>query len=734
MKLFLKTRKNNKGMSLVELVCAVAIFGVATTAIGSAMVVSAQSYSRGTVEVDVQQEAQTTTNLINNLLVDAVSIDFNDDTDDVVLTIDGEGITYVIQLDADEKILYYSENGGTPGILAKDVNSFNVIGADTFSATRNAQVVLDVEIAGRNYTTTSNTTTRNGSSEQVGQKASAYIDMETYVVLEPGQKYEFDIDVIGMTADEVGGLKFSNFSGANVGDTKFLSKSNTAVKVEIADNAYGRIYFDVYTGATTTDAEGNVEELDKCTVTIDVRRVESITASHTVSSDAGAEYEAGAVYRVNAVATGNELAKKLGKGFDTDYINPKYMDIKFRMLDASGNALDPLDYMGEIYTKEDVDSPYIQFKLLQDMPGNSKIIVTFISKHAAGTSDDGGYYNKASVASSSVDHYANISVDYTIVNEVSGPWNTGGGINRGDDGVWLESGSVDKSKYNTAEYDNANCYKTYMRFWEVDEGEPAVEKWILLNTTGDLQLKLLGTHTSLFKPDKEYCVEFKLEIQKKDGTIAFPEPGAPRSDYISKESVYKTTIEYKPKAADETAFATQLGSYANPIKIYKTGTDYFDAKFVGLDPNDQTQNNVKYVVRQYSSASSYTTLSSFNSGTDTNGGLKIETQNCPTGVYQFCATLDFPLLTYNYDSASFNSATTYHCELYDASGNGTIWVKIITAPTADKIIERLQQRGFAASEELKNKIKAQSNVETLKQWAEWADDSATLAIFESKIN
>ena len=88
-------------------------------------------------------------------------------------------------------------------------------------------------------------------------------------------------------------------------------------------------------------------------------------------------------------------------------------------------------------------------------------------------------------------------------------------INRGDDGVWLESGSVDKSKYNTAEYDNANCYKTYMRFWEVDEGEPAVEKWILLNTTGDLQLKLLGTHTSLFKPDKEYCVEFKLEIQKK---------------------------------------------------------------------------------------------------------------------------------------------------------------------------------------------------------------------------
>ena len=55
-------------MSLVELVCAVAIFGVATTAIGSAMVVSAQSYSRGTYELDVQQEAQITTNLIGNLV------------------------------------------------------------------------------------------------------------------------------------------------------------------------------------------------------------------------------------------------------------------------------------------------------------------------------------------------------------------------------------------------------------------------------------------------------------------------------------------------------------------------------------------------------------------------------------------------------------------------------------------------------------------------------------------
>ena len=49
MKLFKKRIKgNNKGFSLVELVCAVAIFGVAATAIGSAMVVSAQSYSRGT--------------------------------------------------------------------------------------------------------------------------------------------------------------------------------------------------------------------------------------------------------------------------------------------------------------------------------------------------------------------------------------------------------------------------------------------------------------------------------------------------------------------------------------------------------------------------------------------------------------------------------------------------------------------------------------------------------------
>ena len=36
MKLFMKKRKhNNKGMSLVELICAVAIFGVATTAVGS---------------------------------------------------------------------------------------------------------------------------------------------------------------------------------------------------------------------------------------------------------------------------------------------------------------------------------------------------------------------------------------------------------------------------------------------------------------------------------------------------------------------------------------------------------------------------------------------------------------------------------------------------------------------------------------------------------------------------
>lgn len=66
--------RDQKGFSLVELLCAVAILSIVILGVGASMVVSARSYSRGSTELDLQQQAQITATLLSNLIIDADTI------------------------------------------------------------------------------------------------------------------------------------------------------------------------------------------------------------------------------------------------------------------------------------------------------------------------------------------------------------------------------------------------------------------------------------------------------------------------------------------------------------------------------------------------------------------------------------------------------------------------------------------------------------------------------------
>ena len=65
---------NNKGMSLVELICAIGIMGLLGASVAGIMMVSANTYSRGTADVDLQQEVQLLVNQIGNLIQDATEV------------------------------------------------------------------------------------------------------------------------------------------------------------------------------------------------------------------------------------------------------------------------------------------------------------------------------------------------------------------------------------------------------------------------------------------------------------------------------------------------------------------------------------------------------------------------------------------------------------------------------------------------------------------------------------
>ena len=118
--------KNHKGYSLVELICTIAIFSIVIMGVGTAMVVSARNYQNGSVELDLQQQAQITSNLLTNLVIDSDRVVEASGSRLVLEKVEsGVSVTYEIQLESDgnggHKITYTSNAGS--GTLAENVDA-----------------------------------------------------------------------------------------------------------------------------------------------------------------------------------------------------------------------------------------------------------------------------------------------------------------------------------------------------------------------------------------------------------------------------------------------------------------------------------------------------------------------------------------------------------------------------------------------------------------------------------
>lgn len=407
MKLFRRRKKSNKGFSLVEVVCAVAILGLTSTAIGSTMIMSTQNYQRGVSEVEVQQEGQLATTLINNLLVDATQASFDDSNK--VLTIFCEGITYTVKYNAGTKKLEYVEElmDGTSssGVLAEDVEDFRV-DLSRFTDNRNAKVDLSFDKNGKTFDASSNTTARNGDAYNVGAEESAIIVCETDIVLEPNQTYHLDTELYGNPSDDT--LVWKPLQG-DFGSSYLQNESDDGADIYVAPDAIGPFSFVIETDAI--DPVTNAP-LDSKTVTVRVRRVNDLDYTKVTT---GSEYMSGTTYKVYADITGTYLDKVIGKAYDNDYVNPRYVD--FDVTTQGGTFT---------FTKTDVQDqggrPYIEITLTSDMPRGSKLIVSMESQHTNGTK------NKKSPMS----YTPNQTAVCEIANEQGAIWSDSG-IRRGND-------------------------------------------------------------------------------------------------------------------------------------------------------------------------------------------------------------------------------------------------------------------------------------------------------------
>lgn len=368
--------KGHKGFSLVELVCTIAIFSIIVTGVGTAMVVSARSYQSGNVELDLQQQAQITSNLLTNLIIDSDNVvQASGGTLEVNKLESGVIVTYTISYDGSDKIYYTtsSDPAGGPRVLAEHVTGFTVsqdIGG-------NVDFRLEFNENGRNYKSDYHVTPRNGiSSGGAVTSGTASIFVENRLILEPGQEYDLNVRVMGTS---IQGFTIENLSGCT---------DLTGTTVQAQDTSTARIK--VGLGETSSSFYFEVKALDGSIapqlVTVLVRRVNAINVNGYKVD--GVVNKVGAVYKVTAPLAGTNLEKEPGAWFDVDYVNPYTVDwaLEFVREDEYGNRVMPPvgDYIEEVGRGVDGNVPYIMLKLKQNMTQGCSLKVTATALHPEG--------------------------------------------------------------------------------------------------------------------------------------------------------------------------------------------------------------------------------------------------------------------------------------------------------------------------------------------------------------
>lgn len=327
-------RRDNRGLTLVELICAIAIFSMVATAAGGVLIVSAKNYQRGTVEAELQQTAQLAVNQIEDLIIDANAAPGSSTH---VLRIEKDSTLYEVYLDSIERQLRYLEYTVTPGgmvpttetqVLADNVDIFNV---DMSQFAQNGNVLLHLKLSTmvnnmeRSYEADFTITSRNGRYAGNTSGFAASINVVSELVLEPGENYEFPLSVEGnLLSDAV--------------DWTLSQNTDPDTQVYAIEDGKYRIHVGLNETADTVMFTVSTQELNGAipyayqTVRVHIRRVNSVNIS-AVKNNTN--------YTLTANVGGTNLASMAGVPTDdllTNYVDPYNVKWEYFITDFSGTV------------------------------------------------------------------------------------------------------------------------------------------------------------------------------------------------------------------------------------------------------------------------------------------------------------------------------------------------------------------------------------------------------------
>lgn len=443
--------KDDRGLSLVEVLCAVAILSLITGVIGSIIVISSRTYRKGISETNIQQEAQIAADNIGNIVknsykvvygsqekeltassekegdkkIEGSGLDFSKYTELSLIT--NEDVQYTILHDKDAKALFYQEYNTvsglrtSPEVLARNIDTFT---ADTSKFKDNRTIKLDMTVYDKDtdrtiplhYTMTSRNS--KGEGEYVSSTDRLKIlFLEDEAVLVPGETYSIPVNFSKTPSDVPKFMKsdVEEVTEINLELTPEKDYVNATVPLNVTDEVANKgVSFKIV-------ADGESSAYFK----VYIRKVEKVKVNYTVDLSGIPDgsprtyEEAGSVFTFTAGVTGNRLAIERGMGEELGDALGKYkpaqaVDWEYKVLiDGSDRDEDGNEYTNQyikLVSKETGERdfktvPTLVLELDKDMPMDFKLIVTATSKHATGYNKKGTVYKDQVEAEKIKGHY-----------------------------------------------------------------------------------------------------------------------------------------------------------------------------------------------------------------------------------------------------------------------------------------------------------------------------------------
>ncbi|MBD5452270.1 MAG: prepilin-type N-terminal cleavage/methylation domain-containing protein [Lachnospiraceae bacterium] len=439
-----RARRDNRGMSFVEVLCAVAIFALVAGVIGTVVVMSTRTYKKGISETGIQQEAQLAANNIGNMVKDACSVVYGESGQqylengaDLMLNPDNtpkmqaagftelsimtnENIQYTMTYDEVNSMLMYQEFGSDGSALTgTEIMANNIVAftADTtdFKNSKTIKLNMTVEDKSTNrripmeYTMTSRNDAVSGAVYVSHTEAVVLMFEDSDVVLVPGETYKIPLVVAGNITQ---GLDWVSWGSL---ETVSLTLDYAEVRVPVGTTSTMET---ITVHTKDMDEEGNYKATASCNVLI--RRVDSVQVTHSVDTknSTGGMYEtAGTVYTFTASVSGNELGKHVAYDYDREYKTAQAVvwscvlkvngtENTYNWTSAQNGAgvwefTAPdfttgtfANYFEVTSTKEDALVPSFVIKAKKAMPASMELTVRATSKHASGANKaDSKYYD-----------------------------------------------------------------------------------------------------------------------------------------------------------------------------------------------------------------------------------------------------------------------------------------------------------------------------------------------------